>query len=232
MPKRHLKLLAVPKSWPVKRKEAVWITRPNPGAHKLTEALPISLVLRLLKATKIAKETQQVINQRAILVNNKPVRSSKFPVGLFDVISLKDKEFYRLIYNSRGRFTLVKVPKNEEKIFPHKILNKTRLKNKKIQLNFHNGFNLLVDEDKYKTNDVLTLQENKVKEHISFEKDSLVYIAKGKHLGEIAKVNTIHEKPPLNKHVLLELKDQKLDIPKSYVFVIGKTKPILTLKNE
>ncbi|MAG45367.1 MAG: 30S ribosomal protein S4e [Nanoarchaeota archaeon] len=232
MPKRHLKLLAAPKSWPVKRKSTVWITRPNPGAHKLVESLSISLVLKLLKATKTAKETREVINQRAVLVNNKPVKSSKFPVGLFDVVSLQNKDFYRLTYNSRGRFTLVKVPKGEENIFPHKILNKTLLKNKKIQLNFHNGFNLLIDENKYNTNDVLVLDKDKVKDHISFEKGALVYIAKGKHLGEIAKINTIHEKTPLNKHVLLELNDQKVDIPKSYVFVIGKTKPILNLKNE
>lgn len=234
MSKRHLKTIAAPKSWPIKRKEKTWITRSNPGPHKLSESLPLSLVLKLLKYTKTTKETKQVLNQSLILVNNKVVKDPKFPVGLFDVVSFKNKEYFRLFYTKRGKLILIKIPNGEETLLPYKIINKTLLKNKKIQLNFHNGFNLLVDKDNYKTNDVLLLENknNKVKEHFKFEKGALVYITKGKHLSETAKVDTLYEKPPLNKHVLLDLNGKKMSLPKSYVFVIGKTKPLFTFKNE
>ncbi len=181
MPKRHLKSIAAPKSWPIKRKEQVYITRPHPGAHKLDESMSISLVLKLLKYTKTAKETRQVINQRDVLVNSKPIKSLKFPVGLFDVISFPNKEHYRLLYNSRGRFIITKISEAESKIVPCKVKNKTLLKGKILQLNFHNGANLIVKEDKYNTNDVLVLEKDKIKEHIPFEKGNLVYITKGKH---------------------------------------------------
>ena len=35
MVKNHLKRLAAPKTWGIKRKELVWITRPMPGAQSL-----------------------------------------------------------------------------------------------------------------------------------------------------------------------------------------------------
>ena len=72
--KRHLKIMAAPKSWPVERKERIWITRPNPGPHTLESSISISLILKLLKYAKTTKETKQIINEKKVLVNNNLVR--------------------------------------------------------------------------------------------------------------------------------------------------------------
>ena len=41
----HLKRLAMPKIWPLSRKETVFVARPLPG-RDLKNALPISIVLK------------------------------------------------------------------------------------------------------------------------------------------------------------------------------------------
>ena len=46
MVKNHLKTISVPKTWPVKRKEKVWITRPNSGSHTLQNSLSLNFVLK------------------------------------------------------------------------------------------------------------------------------------------------------------------------------------------
>jgi small subunit ribosomal protein S4e len=229
MPKRHLKTIAAPKSWPLKRKETVYITRPHPGAHKLDQSLSINLILKLLGYAKTAKEAKHIINQRKVIVNNKPVKDIKFPAGLLDVVSLADKH-YRIVYDKIGKLTFKEIKKAEASIFVYKIESKTKLKENKSQLNFHNGFNLLVDKDDYKTNDVLILEDKKVKDKIVFEKNSLVYITRGKHMGEVAKIDNFHDKPPLSGKVIVLLNDKKIMLPKSYTFVIGKTKPLISVE--
>jgi small subunit ribosomal protein S4e len=229
MTKRHLKTIAAPKSWPVERKQQVYITRPNPGAHKLDESMPMGLILKLLGQTKTTREAKHVLNQRKVLVNKKPVKDVKFPAGLLDIVEFADK-YYRILYNKRGKLMLKEINKTESNIFLYKIKNKTKLKKDKLQLNFHNGFSMLVDKNDYKTNDVLIIEDKKVKDKIAFEKNASVYVTKGKHVGEIAKVEAVHEKPPLAKRVTVSIKDKKIDLPKDYVFVIGKTKPLVNLE--
>lgn len=229
MSKRHLKSIAAPKSWPVNRKENKYMIRPNPGSHKMEESMPIGMILKLLGQIKTTKEAKYLINQRKISVNGKPVKELKFSAGLFDVISFSDK-FFRILYNRRGKLVFKEINKSEGNILLFRIKNKTKLAKKKIQLNFYNGTNLIVDKDNYKTNDVLIMEDMKVKEKINFEKGSSVYIIGGKHLGNIAKIEEIHEKPPLNNLAKVSINNKKIDLPKSYLFVVGKTNPIIAIK--
>ena len=232
MSRRHLKAIAAPKSWQIKRKERTWVARPNPGAHKFEESMPISLILKLLNCVKTTKEAKYLLNQKRIIVNNKPVKELKFPAGLFDIINLDNRDYYRVLYNKRKKLIFKKITKEESGILLYKIVNKTFLKKKKLQLNFHNGFNMLFDKDEYNTNDVLIIDENKVKDSIKFEKGTLVYIINGSHIGQTATIEKIHGKLPLNKLVEVKIKDKKIDIPKNYVFPVGKTKSIITLNEK
>ncbi|MBI2106322.1 30S ribosomal protein S4e [Candidatus Woesearchaeota archaeon] len=229
MSKRHLKAIAAPKSWPIKRKEHVYIMRPNPGTHKFEESMPIALILKLLNQIKTTREAKYLINQRKISVNGKPVKELKFPAGLFDVVSFSDK-FFRILYNKRGKLIFKEINKSEADNLLYRIRDKTKLKNNKLQLNFYNGANIIVDKDEYNTNDVLVISDMKIKEKVPFEKNSMVYIIKGKHLGNIAKIEEIHEKPPLNNLAKISIDKMKIDLPKDYLFVIGKSSPIITLK--
>jgi len=228
MSKHHLKSIAAPKSWPIRRKENVYVIRPNPGPHKLENSMPIGLVLKLLSQVKNAREAKHVINQKKVLINKKPANNLKLQAGLFDIVELADNS-YRILLNKKGKLVFKEISKSDANIFLFKIIKKTKLKGGKLQLNFHNGFNTLIEKDDGKADDVLIMENNRVKEKISFEKGNTVYIVKGKNIGKTAKIEKVHEEAPFNKQVTLKIDDKKINLPRSYVFLIGKEKPAITL---
>lgn len=235
MTKKHLKRLAAPKSWPIERKKTKFITRANPGPHKLKESIPLNIFFKdLLKYTNTTKETKLILNEGKILVNNIPRKSYKFPIGIFDTIQLPTKEYFRLFYNKNGKFILHKITKEEVNIIPYKIVKKTLLKNKKIQLNFHNGKNILIEKDEYKPCDTVLLDDkNKIKTHIELEKNVLIYLIAGKHISKTGILQSISKTENLQPDkIILKIKNKNFTTLKKYAFVIGKEKPIFSLPDE
>ena len=61
MSKNHLKIQKVPDTWPIKRKDTVFVTRPNPGAHNMNLSVPINVLLRnVLGKAKTTKEVKKI----------------------------------------------------------------------------------------------------------------------------------------------------------------------------
>ena len=64
MIKRHLKRYATPKTWNIKKKGIIFITRPNPGAHPRVLSMPINVVLRTMiqcvNTTKKRKKRRRI----------------------------------------------------------------------------------------------------------------------------------------------------------------------------
>ncbi len=228
MSKRHLKSIAAPKSWPIKRKENVFVIRPNPGPHKLENSMPIGLILKILSQVKNTREAKRVINQKKVLINKKPAKDIKFQVGLFDVLEFADRS-YRCLLNKRGKLIFKEINKSDSNISLLKVIKKSKIKGNELQLNLHNGFNIIAGKSDAKTNDVLVMENGKIKEKINFEKGSTVYIIKGKNLGKIAKIEKIHETSPFNGQVTVSIDKKEMNLPKDYVFLIGKEKPIINL---
>ncbi len=229
MSKRSLKRLASPKTWPIKRKENTWVTRSYPGGQSLDRGIPLNILFKnLLKITKTTRETKQVLKDGKILINKIPRKDYKFHVGLFDIIDLPDKKSYRLLFSKKGKFTLHPI-KDEPLIY--KITNKTLLKNKKIQLNLHNGKNILIDKDSYKVGDTITLDEkNNTKHHLKFEKNVLIYLLGGKHISEVVKLQEIHKvQGSQQDRIEVKLDKKVFNTLKEHSFVIGKEKPIISL---
>ena len=72
MVKNHLKTITAPKSWPINRKESVFVTRAKPGAHKMELSLPLGLCLRnILNKAQTRKEAKNILNNQELFVNNK-----------------------------------------------------------------------------------------------------------------------------------------------------------------
>ncbi|MBU4501796.1 MAG: 30S ribosomal protein S4e, partial [Nanoarchaeota archaeon] len=160
MVKRHLSRLGAPKSWPIQRKGIKWIARPSPGPHTLKNCITLSLAIKnLLKYAKTTKEVKIILNEGKILIDKIVRKDHKFPLGIMDVIDIPStKENFRVLYTDKGKFRLVKISADEGKLKPTKIVGKTILKGKKIQLNFYDGKNLIVDKEEYKVNDTLILE--------------------------------------------------------------------------
>jgi small subunit ribosomal protein S4e len=228
---QDLKRLNAPKSWPVSRKKSVWVTSPNPGPHALEGCMPMSVVLRdLLKVVDTAAEAKMVLSAKQVLVDGRVVTEEKFPVGLMDVISLvASARHYRMLLDSRGKFILVEVAEDRAKWKLCRIENKTCASGGRMQLNLHDGRNILVDEDSYKTGDVLKIElpTQKVLDTYKLVQGNVAMIVSGGNAGQINVVDEQVEERSSAPN-LVRFKNGKLTV-KENVFVIGNKTPEVVL---
>lgn len=227
MVKKHIKRLVAPKSWPINRKGTKFVTRPNSGAHPLERAMPLNLIIKLLLSyAKKTREVKKILNAGKILVDNAVRKDYKFAVGLMDVISIPEtNEFFRLILNKKGKFILQSLNKEESNIKPCKVIGKTILKKKKIQLNLFDGKNIIIEEDSYKVGDTVLydLKDKKIKGVLKFGNGALIYLFGGKYTGTVATLQDIKSfygsQPSMIK---LKLKDgSEFETLKDYAFVVN-----------
>ena len=230
---KHLKRLAAPRPLKIHRKEVSWIIKPSPGTHPVEQSIPLGLILRdYLNLCDTYKETKRVAANGEILVDGVQRKNHKFPCGLMDVISFpKLKKDYRILFDQRGKLTLVSISSNDANWKLCRIENKTIIKKNKIQLNLHDGKNKLINKDEYKTGDVLKInfKDQKISDVYPFSKDNVSLIIGGSHIGEIANIEEeviiSSSKPNITK-----MKGKKeFSTLKKYVFPIGKNKPTITL---
>jgi small subunit ribosomal protein S4e len=215
----HLSRLNIPKSWPVQRKGIKFIRRPNPGAHQLRSSITLSLALTsVLKYARISKEVKKILHEGNLLVNNKVRKDPAFPVGVMDVLTFpKLNQSFRLLYTEKGKFCFFPVSEKEQKNRAVKIANKQLLKGAKVQLNFSDGTNIIVDKDSYKVEDslMLSLETGKVVDHFSFKNGAKVYLIGGSHVGKLANVVSV------NKHIVtIKINEKEYDTARKYAFVV------------
>ncbi|TFG57210.1 MAG: 30S ribosomal protein S4e [Methanomassiliicoccus sp.] len=228
---QDLKRLNAPKSWPVPRKSSVWVTSPNPGAHPLDQCMPLTLVLRdLLKVCDTAAEARKILSAKHVLVDGRVVTEAKLPVGLMDVLSLPASgKYYRMLIDSRGKFTLVETTEDRAKWKLCRIENKTVISGGRLQLNMHDGRNILVDEDSYKTGDVLKIElpTQKIIEPFKMVQGNVAMITSGSSAGQIMVIEEQVEARSSSPD-LVRFKNGKLTV-KNNVFVIGNKTPEVVL---
>ena len=226
----HLKRFSAPETWRIERKTKKWAIHPSPGPHPVDRSLPLAVVVRdYLKLADSAREAKKIIAARKILIDGKARRDHKFPCGLMDVVSIPDMdEHYRILFDSKGHLRLVKIDGEEAKWKLSRVENKTIVKGGKLQLNLHDGRNIIAGENVYSTGDVLkiSIPEQEIMEKIPLAKGYLALITGGIHTGEIAEIDEIVvTKSPMPNIVKLK----GFSTIKPYVFPIGKDKPLVEL---
>jgi small subunit ribosomal protein S4e len=228
---KHLKRQAAPRTWKVPRKTSTWVVRPSPGAHPLEMGISISYIVKdYLGYTDSTREARRVIGNRKVMVDNKPVREYKHIVGLMDVISFPDlKKHYRVLIDRNGKLALKEINAAEAKWKLVRIENKTRAKGGRIQLNLHDGRNILLDKNKYSTGDVLKIEvpSQKIMEHFEFKQGNIGLMIGGAHVGYVSHLKDFEEtKSPMPNLVTLE---DGYNTIKEYLFIIGKKKPEISV---
>jgi small subunit ribosomal protein S4e len=226
---KKLKRLLAPAFWKVPKKLAKFVVSPRPGPHKKFECIPLQIIVRdILKLAETGKEAKAIIKKGEILVDGKPRKDHAYPVGLFDSLAIpKIKKFYRVVPTGKG-LDLIEIPEEESKLKICRIKDKKILKKGKLQLNLHDGRNLLVEKDIYKTGDSLLIElpSQKILQHVKLESGNLAIITKGKNSGKIVKIQETVKGIKLNKVICL-LNDKKIETLKDFVFVVGKEKPLI-----
>ncbi len=230
---KHLKRLNAPRTLRIHRKERTWTIRPSPGTHPLKRSISLGLVIRdYLGLADTLHEAKTIISSGEVLVDGVKRKSYKFSCGLMDVISIpKIKKDYRVLFDRRGKLTLVPVESKDAGWKLCRVENKTIVKGKKIQLNLHDGRNKLVQKDEYKTGDVLKLsfKDKKINESYKFDKGTVSVIIGGSHIGEVANIVDV-ETVSSSKPNLTKMKGEtEFSTLQDYVFPIGKTKPMINL---
>ena len=228
--KRHLKRLAIPKSWLVKKRGLTFILKPNPGPHPIKLGLPLNSVLRdMLGIAKNSKEVKKILHDNEVLIDGIRRKELKFPVGIMDVIEFKKSNEYFRVVLEKGKIKLIAIDKKEAGIKPCRITGKSLVKGK-VQLNLYDGKNILTEKDDYKVGDmvVIELPKQNIKEHIKLEKGALIYLIGGKHSGDVGKIENIIS----NKITYKGKSGEIIETLKKYVFVVGKDKPVISLTNK
>lgn len=228
MVKRHQKSVSAPKSWAHKRKKTVFITQPYNGAHSKETGIPLSLLLKdLLNFCKTTKEVTNILNTKHIIIDGVRRKNYKFQVGFTDIISIPDiKKHYVLTLDQKGRIMPKEIKEEEAKSKIVKVLDKKIIKEGKTQLNLSGGRNLLLDKNDYKVGDSLIVEIPKqtIKKHISLEKDAVVFLTGGRHVGITGTIEKIDGNIIKIKH-----DKEELTTTKNYAFVIGKNKQEVTM---
>ena len=227
----HMKRLAAPRSWPLKRKENIWTTKQCPGSHSVEESVPAAIMLRdILKVCDTSREAKRIVGNRDCLVDGKPVRSIKAPVGIMDVVSIPAMDlYYRVVLSDKGKITVVPISKDETTWKLAMIENKTKVAGGKIQINFHDGRNILVDKNMYKTGDVvkLAIPDQKIEDVYELKAGATVLIFKGQHAGKTAVVKEYVITKDASANVVMFTDGS--ETVKSNVFVIGGETPAIKL---
>jgi small subunit ribosomal protein S4e len=228
-----LKRLLAPKFWKVPRKVMTWVVAPRAGPHKKFECIPLAIILRnILGLTETGREAKTVIKKGDIFVDGKARKEHAYPVGLMDVVSIpKLNKFYRMIPFPKG-LKLIEIQEKEAKLKLLKIMNKSSVKKGKIQLNFHDGKNLIIGKDVYKTGDsvLVELPSLKIIDHVKLEKDVMGLIIGGVNAGLLATAKEIIvSRSTEPNRVVCELENKKLEISHEHFFVVGKKSPLIAV---
>lgn len=228
MGKDHLKRLAAPKTWQIRRKGLKFITKPVPGPHSMESGIPLSLMLKdVLNYANTTREVKKILNSKEVRIDGKLRKDFRFPVGLFDTIEFVNaNEYFRVILNRKGKIDLVKISKEELLLKPCKIIGKEMVGGK-LQLNLYDGKNIFSDDKSCKVGDtvLLSLPEQKISRHLKLGKKSTIFLTGGRHIGEMGNVEDIVEK----KIIYRDNNSNLIETSKKYAFVVGDSKPLITV---
>ena len=229
-----LKRLLAPPFWRTPKKAYKWTVSPRPGPHRKFESIPLQILVRdILKLAETGKEAKTIIHTGEVFVDGKKRKDHAYPVGLMDVIVIpKLKKYFRVVPFAKG-LNLVEIPEKESKSKISKIVGKTVVKKGRMQLNLHDGKNILVEKGAYSTGDSLLIEvpAQKILEHVKLGKGNVGLIIKGKNSGKnvvIKEVTKVRSREP-NK-IICDIEDKEVEVREDYVIVTGEKKPLVTVE--
>jgi len=227
-----MKRLASPRFWPIERKIGRKFTiTPAPGPHSTQKCLPLGIVLRdVLKYAEDMKEIKEMLNKKIVKVDGKTRKDHRFSLGLMDIIEIGDEAF-RVVSTKKG-FELRAIGKNDAGVKLLKIIDKKNLPGGKTQLNCHDGRNIILSKDNYKTGDVvvLDLDKNEIKDVLKYKRGSVALVTGGRNMGDTGEIEEIITIRGFQANkVIMKIRGSRVETKKDYVFVLGNDKPFIKI---
>jgi len=197
--------------------------------------MPLIVLLRnRLKYALTYNEVKMIVMQRLIKVDGKVRTDMCFPAGFMDVVTIdKTKENFRLLYDTKGRFAVHKIHKDEATYKLCRVKTITTGANKIPYAITHDGRTLKYVDPEVSANDSVRvdLATGKILDFVKFEPGNVVMIRGGNNTGRVGTI--MHREKHPGSFEIVHVKDAvghafctRLD----NVMVIGKgSKPYISL---
>ncbi len=220
----HMKRYSMPGFWPLARKAEAYVTAPMPGPHQKNSCIPLRVVVRdSLKLADSTLEAKKILNAGKVLVDKKPRKEPRFPVGFMDVIEIPEIHMmFRVSIGRKGLF-LDKIGEEESHVKICRITGKASIKGGLQQLSLHDGRNML-SKSPYKIGDSLMigLPSQKVLRHFPLKKGEPALIIAGRNMSVAGKIKEIKERKSMLEKSTITIETEKgrdIETLKDYVMV-------------
>lgn len=225
----------IPRTVKIPRKSYFWGTTSSAGPHKKDSSLPLMHLLRdYLKVGDKEREITRILNNKLVKVDGRVVKEKQYPLGFMDMITIDNgtNSAFRIVYDNLGRLVPIKVDAENMDIKPRKVLDKKTIKGGKNMLCFHDGYNLVVENQSIKTGDVVlyNLKEKKIESVIKQQEGTKAFLTGGNHVGSIATIKHV-EVSKSSRSNLVSMEEGYSTI-EEYVFLIGNLKFQLQQRGE
>ncbi|KAI9927933.1 40S ribosomal protein S4 [Aspergillus wentii] len=186
-----------------------------------------------LKYALNGREVKAIMMQRLIKVDGKVRTDQTYPAGFMDVIGIeKTGENFRLIYDTKGRFTVHRIQAEEAEF---KLCKVKRVQLGKGGIPFlvtHDARTIRYPDPAIKVNDTVKVDvaTGKISDFVRFDTGVVVMATGGRNMGRVGVVthrerhdggfNVVHIKDAI---------DNTFATRESNVFVIGQDKPWISL---
>lgn len=230
----------------------------SPGPHKLRDCLPLVVFIRnrlkyalnaryhsphSYQANRPAppsgivlthnREVKAIVMQRLVKVDGKVRTDPTFPAGFMDVITIdKTGEYFRLIYDTKGRFTIHRITETEAGYKLAKV-KRVQLGAKGIPyLVTHDARTIRYPDPAIKVNDTvkIDIETGKISEFIRFDTGTIAMVTGGRNMGRVGVIT--HRERHDGGFDIVHMKDaidNTFATRLSNVFIIGQDKSWVSL---
>jgi small subunit ribosomal protein S4e len=241
--KRHLKRYVVSKHIAISKKTDTYAVRPSPGPHAAYDCIPVAILLRdMFQFARNMSEVKRILYERNVVVDGRVKTNRKYPLGFMDVLSLpKMQKHYRMIYTIKKGLRAIPIDENETTEKLCQIKNKTTIKDGLIQLNLHDGRNIVLSKEEdnnstYATHDTIkiSLPEQKILEKFELKVGTYGFVTSGRWMGRHGAIEEISAHgTKKTKTVTLSTPDgEKIVTLYRYIFVVGDQSPSVTIEGK
>ena len=183
----HLKRQKASTKLPIPRKGTKFIAR---ALSHIDNSVPVVIAVRdMLKLAKNTEEVKKMIQNKLLKINGRFVKDYRHSIKLFNIFEAGKSYFLTILPTRKFAFEETK----DKNLRLCKMINKKILKDGIIQLNLHDGSNV-ISKDKIPVGDSVYLDfEGKIKKHVSLEKGKKIMIITGKYLGLRGNIESLKE---------------------------------------
>merc|ERR1711964_560490 len=218
--------MGAPRDWMLSKLTGVFAPRPRAGPHKARECMPLLIILRnRLKYALNYREANMILRQKLVNVDARARTDVKYPVGFQDVIEIpRTGDRFRMLYDVKGRFTLVKIGETEAAMKQCKVMNVSTTTGRVPVVTTHDGRRFRYANPKISIGDTLIVEPatQKIKQVMKMRMGKSAMVTGGANRGRIGAIVSLERHPgAFDIAHLRDANGQEFITRKSNIFVIG-----------